>query len=100
FGLQRGPSLNRLAKEYNLDIPPCLVERTFVGTRIQAIFTEPMENFTDVSPVLVDVIRINKDVVEVYDNTNVDHVCEDVVHEMLKGCRGVGKAKWHYLPLE
>ena len=46
---------------------------------------EPTENFTDVSVVLVDVIRINKDVIKIYDNTNVDHVCEDVVHEMLKG---------------
>ena len=59
-----------------------------------------MENFTDMSVVKVYVIRINKYVVEVYDNTNIDHVCEDVVHEMLKSRQGVGKAEWHYLPLE
>src|SRR6202041_632990 len=29
----------------------------------------------------LDDIRVNKDVVEVYDNTNIDHVCEDVIHE-------------------
>ena len=71
-----------------------------MGARIQTIFTEPTEDFADMSVVLIDVIRINKDVIKGYDNTNVDHVCEDVVHEMLEGRRGIGKAEWHYLPLE
>ena len=53
-----------------------------MGAHIQTIFTELMENFANVSSVLVDVIRLNEDVVEVYDNTNIDHVCEDVIHEM------------------
>ena len=71
-----------------------------MGAHIQAIFTEPMEDFTDMSAVQVNVIRIDKDVVELCDNTNVDHGCENVVHEMLKSRQGVGKAEWHYLPLK
>ena len=31
---------------------------------------------------------------------DVYHVCENVVHELLKSCRSISKAFWHYQPLK
>ena len=41
------------------------------------------------------VVAEDKDVVQIYDNEDIGHVAEDVVHEMLKGGWGVGHAKGH-----
>ena len=47
--------------------------------------------------VLVRIFGVNKDVIEVNDNTNVQHILEDVVHKALKRSRRVCQAVVHYL---
>ena len=37
----------------------------------------------------------DKNVVQIYDNKDVGHVAEDVVHEVLKGGWGVGHTEGH-----
>jgi len=44
------------------------------------------EYFPDMGFVLWDVVRVDEDVVQVDDDNDVDHICEDVVHESLKSC--------------
>jgi hypothetical protein len=46
-------------------------------------------------PVILDVIGVDKDVIEVYDNRNVSKVGEDFVHETLEGGGSVAKTKGH-----
>src|SRR5260370_23129070 len=44
--------------------------------------------------------RINKNIVKVDDNADIEHVHEDVVHKALKRRGSVGKSFWHYTPFE
>ena len=46
------------------------------------------------------VVIVDEDVVEVNYDINIQHVAEDVIHEVLKGCRSIGKSKWNDQPLK
>lgn len=46
--------------------------------------------------VFVKEIRVNQDVVEVYNNKDVVHVIEDVVYKILEDCRRVTHTEGHY----
>ena len=50
--------------------------------------------------VLHEVVRIDKDVVQIDYDVDVYHICGDVIHESLKSCRSISKAFQHYQPLE
>ncbi|KAG5348809.1 hypothetical protein C0989_008006 [Termitomyces sp. Mn162] len=41
-------------------------------------------------------IRVDQDIVQIYDDKDVIHVMEDVVHEVLEGGGGVSHSKGHY----
>ena len=47
-----------------------------------------------------DVVGVDEDVVEVDDNTNIEHVSEDIIHEFLECCWGVGESEGHDLPFK
>ena len=46
------------------------------------------------------VIGIDQDVIQIDNDIDVYHICENVIHELLKSCRSISKAFWHYQPLE
>ncbi|KIO01763.1 hypothetical protein M404DRAFT_149401 [Pisolithus tinctorius Marx 270] len=39
------------------------------------------------------------DVIKIYHNTDIKHVCKDAIDKSLESCRCVSQTKWHYLPL-
>ncbi|KIO14030.1 hypothetical protein M404DRAFT_121223, partial [Pisolithus tinctorius Marx 270] len=39
------------------------------------------------------------DVIEVYHDADIKHVCKDAINELLEGHRHVSQTKWHYPPL-
>ncbi|KAG5317508.1 hypothetical protein C0989_001394 [Termitomyces sp. Mn162] len=41
-------------------------------------------------------IRVDQDIVQIYNDKDVVHVVEDVVHEVLEGGGGVSHSKGHY----
>ena len=45
--------------------------------------------------VVIGIVRVDENVVEVYDYGDVEEVGEDVVHEMLKSCQSVCKSERH-----
>jgi hypothetical protein len=59
-----------------------------------------MEYFADMFGVILWVIRVDEDVVKVDDDTNVEHVVENIVDEALEGRGSVGKPERHYAPLK
>jgi hypothetical protein len=61
---------------------------------------ESAEDFFDVLFVLGHVIGVDQDVIKVDDDTDIKEVTKDVIHEMLKGCRGIGKSEGHYQPFK
>jgi len=50
--------------------------------------------------VLRNVVRIDQDVIQIYDDVDVNHVGKDVVHKPLKSGGCVSKPFRHYQPLK
>jgi len=50
--------------------------------------------------VLGNVVGIDEDVVQIYDDYDVNHICEDIIHKSLKSSRCISKPFRHYQPLE
>ena len=72
----------------------------FICTGEKAIRVESAEYFPDMLFMLGKVVGIDQYVVQINNDINVYHICEDVIHELLKSCRSISKAFWHYQPLE
>src|SRR5467141_4468358 len=60
------------------------VELTFVCTGKKSVSAESSKYFSDVSLVFGNVVRINEDVVQIDDDNDINHFCEDVVHKPLE----------------
>ena len=52
------------------------------------------------SLVLGHIFRINEDIVKVDDDTNVEEVTENVIHEALESGRGIRKSERHNKPFK
>src|SRR5882672_8427032 len=76
------------------------VELAFVCMGKKSISTESSEYFLNMSFVLGNVVRVDKDVIQINDDYDVNHIHEDVVHKSLKSCGCISKAFRHYQPLE
>jgi hypothetical protein len=46
--------------------------------------SELSEDFSDLGLVLIFIIRVNEDVVQVYQDADVKQVHEDIIHKLLK----------------
>ena len=77
-----------------------LVKLAFPGIGVKAMFPELVEDFFDVLFVLGHVVRVDEDVIEVDNDTDIEKVAEDVVHETLEGCGGIGKSEGHHQPFK
>src|SRR5690606_13383703 len=67
---------------------------------IKTMLAETSKHLFDVFTMLREIVGENQDVVEVYDNRDVGHIGEDVVHKTLKSGRRVSETKRHHQPLE
>ena len=76
------------------------MELTLVGPSIEPVSMESGKDFLDVGQVLLWIVRVYQDIIQVYDYGDVNHIGEDVVHEPLEPCRGIGEPLGHHKPLE
>jgi len=76
------------------------VELTFVFTGKKSISAESAKYFLNVEFVFGNVVRIDEDFIQIYDDYDIDHIHEDVVHKSLKSSRCISKPFRHYQPLE
>jgi len=76
------------------------MELAFVCTSKQSISMEPMKYFLNVSFVFGNVVGIDENVVQIYDDNDIDHICKYVVHKLLKSCWSISKPFRHYQPFE
>src|SRR5882672_8535800 len=76
------------------------VELAFVCTGKKSVSTESVKYFSDVSLVFGNVVRIDEDVIQIDNDNDVNHVCEDVVHKPLESRWCISKPFRHYQPLE
>ena len=54
---------------------------------------ESLEDFTDMFLVFIGVIRVNQDIIKIYNHRDVHHVREDVVHKALESSESIGKSE-------
>src|SRR5882672_5215431 len=76
------------------------VELAFVCIGKKSVSAESSEYFPNMSFVLGNVVRIDENVIPVDDDYDVNHICEDVVHESLESCWCSSKPFRHYQPLK
>jgi len=62
--------------------------------------TESVEYFPNMEFVLGNIVGIDEDVIQIYDDYDVNHICENVIHKSLKSGRCISKPFRHYQPLE
>src|SRR5437899_3126766 len=75
------------------------MELTLFRFSIELVFVEASEDFFDMSFVQLLVLRVDEDVVKVYDNAHVQEVCKDAINKPLESSRGISEAKGHHQPL-
>src|SRR5882724_3626934 len=66
----------------------------------KSVSAESVEYFPNVGFVLRNVVGIDEDVVQIYDDYDINHICEHVIHESLKSGRCISKPFRHYQPLK
>src|SRR5882724_5470374 len=76
------------------------VELAFVCMGKKSISAESMKYFLNVSFVFGNVVRIDENVIQIYDDNDINHIHEDVIHKPLKSCWSISKPFSHYQPLE
>src|SRR5882724_3505428 len=76
------------------------VELTFVCTGKQSIGMEPPKYFLNMSFVFRNVVGIDENVIQIYDDNDINHICEDVIHKPLKSCWSISKPFRQYQPFE
>src|SRR5882724_11458928 len=76
------------------------VELAFVCTGKKSISTESVEYFPNVEFMLGNIVGIDEDVIQIYDDYDVIHICENVVHKSLKSGGCISKPFRHYQPLK
>jgi len=76
------------------------VKFTFLYFGIKTSLVEILEYFFNMPVVFGHVICIDEYIIQIYYDTDIQKVRKDVVHELLKSYRSIGKTKGHYKPLE
>src|SRR5882724_1362660 len=76
------------------------MELTFICMGKKSASAESVEYLLNVEFVLGKVVGIDEDVIQIYDDYDIDHICENVIHESLKHSGCISKPFRHYQPLE
>jgi len=76
------------------------MEFAFVCVGKKSVSAESAEYFPNMKFVLGNIVRIDEDAVQIYDDNDVDHIHENDVHKSLKRGRCISKSFRHYRPLE
>lgn len=62
----------------------------------QLVFLQSLEDLPHMHNVLLGVLGKNKDVVQINKNRGIQKISQDVIHQGLKNCWSVSKAKGHH----
>ena len=76
------------------------VELTLVRASIETMEPETAEDFLDMFPVIGHVFGEDEDIVEIDNDTDVEEILEDVVHEPLERGGSIGKSERHNKPFK
>ena len=54
---------------------------------------EILEYFFNMPVIFGHVVQVDKYIIQIDHNTDIQKIGKKVVHELLKGCKGIGKTK-------
>ena len=66
---------------------------------VEAVLPQAFEDLSKMLLMLSWIFRVNQDIIQIKNDTNVQHISEDLIHESLKCCWGIGQSKWHDIEL-
>jgi len=72
----------------------------FLCFGIKTSLVETLEYFFHMLVVLGHVIRVDKYIIQIDHDTDIQNVGENVVHESLEGRGSIGKTEGHYRPFK
>ena len=72
------------------------MEFTFLCFGIKTSFAEMLEYFFYMLVMLGHVIQVDEYIIQIDYNIDIQKVRENVIHELLKGYRSIGKTEGHY----
>jgi len=64
------------------------------------VFSEALEHFTDMVTMEIRIVGVDEDVIQVHEDTNIEEVAKNVVHELLKSGWRIGESERHYTPFK
>ena len=76
------------------------VEFAFLCFSIKTSLVETLESFFHMLVMLGHVIRVDKYIIQIDHDIDIQKIRENIVHEMLESCRSIGKTKGHYRPFK
>jgi len=76
------------------------VEFVFLCFSIKTSLAEMLEYFFYMLVMLRHVIRVDEYIIQIDNDTDIQKVRENIVHELLKGHGSIGKTKGHYKPFK
>lgn len=66
---------------------------TFVCVSVKSMSMELLEDFLDMFSVFFQVIRVDQDIIEIYNHEDVNHVREGVIHKILESSQSISKSE-------
>ena len=72
------------------------VEFTFLCFGIKTSLAEMLEYFFHMPVMLRHVIQVDEYIIQIDDDTDIQKVRENVIHELLEDHRSIGKTEGHY----
>jgi len=85
------------------------ISKVFTGSNVELAYVcmgkkyvnmESLKYFLDMGLVLGDIVGVDENVIQMDDDFDIDYICEDVVHKMLKSHWCINKPFGHYHPLK
>jgi len=72
------------------------VEFAFLYFGIKTSLVKMLEYFFYMLVMFGHIIRVNEYIIQIYHDTDIQEIGENVVHESLEGHRSISKTKGHY----
>ena len=76
------------------------MEFTFLWLGEEIVFSEALEDFTDMFLMGLEVLGVYQDIIQIDDNTDIEEVHEDAINKLLESCRSICQAEGHDIPLK
>ena len=76
------------------------VKLALISSDKKSVSSESSEYLLNMGLVFGHIARVDKNVVQVDDDCDINHICKSIIHKSLKGCGCIGKPFRHYRPLK